>query len=412
MKGSSIFQLRSWPKIHQPLPRTPRESQQLLNALTSSFRRQLDNAYPTSSAPNDAENNQSSIHATDQHMHNILDNPLFRIVPPKDAGRDPHARQSLEQQRRLTEEPMVVLDELVASGSVTHTAIFSCLNSQLLLSRSPGSNGLKAMRDARAASRVIDFFWASEGDSRHMILGSWKVTASLTKFMVAENLQETGMQWLMMLLHQDLGTSSGQIPAHEAQKTFSRLLLDLVDAELQYGAGFGSALKYYLRACDMVFKSSHSGKTSRKSMLLATGGRLGQTTFDLKASIGRVPVHAYEEFMGIISTLAPRSLLSTAVAICHPDHPDPRPFVKFAQSISPGRAQSWSESKRDALLMIGCEAIRLLVEQKKMRDATNLGQRIQHLLPDKTTSTVLEESYSNNSSEDRVILHHLDLNMA
>src|SRR5467141_2839805 len=68
MKKTSILNLKSWPKIHPPLPRTPRESQQLLSALTSSFRRQLDAA------------GNKPVQSTDRHLKSILDNPLFRVV--------------------------------------------------------------------------------------------------------------------------------------------------------------------------------------------------------------------------------------------------------------------------------------------------------------------------------------------
>ncbi|KAJ5155570.1 hypothetical protein N7492_008373 [Penicillium capsulatum] len=418
MKGTSILQFKSWPKIHQPLPRTPRESQQLLNALTSSFRRQLDHSYPanapTQNGDRSPSNDQSSVHATDQHMQTILNNPLFRIVPPKlAAALDHHARQGLEKQKRLTEEPMVVLDELVASGSATHTAIMSCLNSQLLLARSPGKDGLKAMTDARAASRVVDLFWASDGPSRATILTSWKMTTSLTKFMVAEGLQDTAMQWLRMLLNRDVGTPNGQIPVHSAQVSFSCFLDNLVQAEHQYGGGFGSAMKYYLRACDIVFDSPHhQSKASRKPLLIAAGGNLAQTANHIKPSSEQVPAHTYEEYTEVLSTLSPRSLLSAAVSLCHPVYPDPQPLVQFARSLSPEKVQTWNKSKRSAFLTNGCDALRILIEQKKIQEATELAQRIQHLLPENTKvkSTDTQEPRSE-ISFDGFLLHRLNLNL-
>ncbi|KKY26725.1 hypothetical protein UCRPC4_g01416 [Phaeomoniella chlamydospora] len=47
MKATSILGIKSWlSKLHPPLPRTARESQQLLSVLTSSFQKQLDEAHP------------------------------------------------------------------------------------------------------------------------------------------------------------------------------------------------------------------------------------------------------------------------------------------------------------------------------------------------------------------------------
>lgn len=47
MKPTPFASIVSWiSKIHQPLPRTPRQSQQLLNMLSQSFERQLDKVHP------------------------------------------------------------------------------------------------------------------------------------------------------------------------------------------------------------------------------------------------------------------------------------------------------------------------------------------------------------------------------
>lgn len=413
MKGTSIFQFKSWPKIHQPLPRTPRESQQLLNALTSSFRRQLDNSYPAN-APTQAgdrppSNDDSSVHATDHHMHNILNNPLFRIVPPKAAATpDHHARRRVEEQRRMEKEPMVVLDELAASGTANSAAIMACLNSQLLLARLPGKKGVKAMKDAGAASRVVDLFWASDGAFRAMILSSWKIATSLTKFMAAEGLQDTAMQWLRMLMDRDMGASNGHISTKASEASFNCFLENLVQAETRYGHGLGSAMEYYLRACEMVFASPHHQNISSRKMLIAAGGKLSQIVHHIKPSTKQVPAHTYDHYMKVISTLSPRSLLSAALALRHPQHPDPQPFLQYAPFLSPEKVQAWTQNKRSALLIISCDAISILVEQNKVREATELGQLIQHLLPESTqgTSTATREP----RSDENLLLHRLNLN--
>lgn len=47
MRATAILNLKAWlSKIHPPLPRSTRESQQLLSVLTSSFQRELDEAHP------------------------------------------------------------------------------------------------------------------------------------------------------------------------------------------------------------------------------------------------------------------------------------------------------------------------------------------------------------------------------
>ncbi|KAJ5130452.1 uncharacterized protein N7515_006491 [Penicillium bovifimosum] len=388
MKGTSIFQFKSWPKIHQPLPRTPRESQQLLNALTSSFRRQLDGAYPASGNNHGRplSNPESSAHATDQHLQNILDNPLFRIIPAVPHSQVPTSLQSVEGQRRLAEEPMAVFDQMAAAGSVTASTITECLKAQLLLSRSPAD-----MKSSRAASRIVNWYWASDGTSRQTLLRLRPATTSLTKFMVAEGLHDTVMQWLQMLINQDLGSQNGRLTEGLARQTFSHLLVDFIDAETCFGDGFGSAMAYYLRVCQMHFHSASSHK-SRKPMLLAAGAHLSRTAMEYKPSGEEVSVSVYDEFRDTVSLLTPRSLLAASVAICHPTNPDPRPFVQFVGNLSPIKFQAWNGARRDAFFEIGSEALRVLVERKRFRDISRLEHHISELLPEEPAAQVAEKS--------------------
>ncbi|KAJ5167984.1 uncharacterized protein N7482_003578 [Penicillium canariense] len=423
MKGTPIFQFRPWPKIHQPLPRTPRESQQLLNALTSSFRRQLDRAYPAPapsiSNPNGDRqplNTDSSAHATDKHLHRILENPLFRIVPSKakTPSRDHATPSNSNESQHAIQEPMILFDEAVASGSATAPFITECLKSQLLLARASGENGVReAMKATRAGSKVVNWFWASDGTSRQMLLQTRASTGSLTKFMVAEGLQNTVMGWLRMLGSGDLGGHNGRVTEEKARVSFNQLLQDLLDAEIRYGAGLGSAIKYYLRACHLHFSSVESQGDLKvaKSMLLASGAQLARIVMEQKPSGDQVSVHTYEEFAETISTLSSsRSLLFSSVALCHPTHPDPTPFIHFVDSLSPNKFQRWNETRRDAFLKISCDALRTLIDREKIRLATSLGQQIQQLLPEETATASVEGSRSRTSAEEDYLLNRLDLN--
>lgn len=422
MKGTSIFQLKAWPKIHQPLPRTPRESQQLLNALTSSFRRQLDHAYPAprNSANTNSDrpplNTDSSAHATDQHLHSILDNPLFRIVPQKAkaTSRDHANPSTVNESRQKVQDPMGLFDQAVASGSATPSFITDCLKSQLLLARSSGQSGVRdAMKIARAGSKVVDWFWASDGVSRQALLQTRASTGSLTKFMVAEGLQDTAMEWLKMLLSGDLGGGNGQMLEDRARTSFSHLLQDLLDAELRYGGGLGSSIKYYLRASHLHFSSveSQGDLKAAKSILLASGAQLARILMEQKPSSDKVPVHTFEEFAETISALSSsRSLLYSSVALCHPSHPDPTPFIHYVDSLSPNKFQKWNETRQDAFLRISCDALRTLIDRKKIRLATSLGHQIQELLPEETATASVENSRSKASSEEDHLLQRLELN--
>ena len=86
-------------KIHPQLPLSPRESQQLLNLLTTSFRAHLDRAHPQPETPQDSHAGNrsgrrnssparvaSSYVLATRHMDSILTNPLFAVTPPSQRG--------------------------------------------------------------------------------------------------------------------------------------------------------------------------------------------------------------------------------------------------------------------------------------------------------------------------------------
>ena len=81
-------------KLHPQLPLTPRESQQLLSLLTTSFRTHLDREHPVEAqTPNarkavsnedrEALHTTSSAALASQHIDAVLSNPLFAVKPSR-----------------------------------------------------------------------------------------------------------------------------------------------------------------------------------------------------------------------------------------------------------------------------------------------------------------------------------------
>ncbi|KAA8646281.1 hypothetical protein EYZ11_000635 [Aspergillus tanneri] len=417
MKGTSIFSFAPWSKIHPPLPRTPRESQQLLNALTSSFRRQLDHEHPPSHSLDRDDNGDrppvnpnSSVHATDSHLRAILDNPLFRVVPAKSVANRGQSGMSNVEQQRLAREPMVVFDELVASGSVTVGGLRSCLKSQLLLaSRHTGNGFIQAMKESRAGSKVVTWWFSSDSAARKMLFKSRASTSSLMKFMVAEGLQDTVMLWLRIVSKKELGEGqNGRIPDAVAHQLFSNLLLDLVVAEIQYGGGVSSALRFYLQACKphLPAKEEVLGQ-SVKSMLLPAGTHLGQSIVqDGQMSTGNMPATVYEDFIGVLSTLSPTSLLLATISLYHPTYPDPTPLLQFVETLPPDRLDTWTDTTRERFMRPGFDALRILLDQQRSREASYLARFMQQQLPGRPGQEMARHIVS---AEEEDMLARLDL---
>lgn len=421
MKGSSILSLRAWSKLNPPLPRTPRESQQLLNALTSSFRRQLDQEYPLPSSSENTENGDkpvnpdSSAHATDRHLNTILDNPLFKVVPSRGTiSHDPSGAAALEQQRRMVETPMAVFDDLVASGSVNSTALANCLKSQLLLASTPsGTDVSTAMKASGAGSKVVSWFWASDSAARKMLLSSRSLTGSLLKFMAAEGMQDTVITWLGMLLKHDVGGRDGRLTESSARQSFCHLLIDFMAAEIQYGNRLASAMKYYLQAYKMhSLLADQSSPEFKKPLLLSPGGRLCQWTMEHAHGQARdIPAPIYEEFRERIYAMSPGSLLSASVPLYHPTAPDTGLLLKFVEGHPPEKCRAWSNVKQETLLRVSFDALRILVDRDESRKASRLAQYIQQLLPNETDLETTPKKY-HTSPEEEYLLSRLDVAFA
>ncbi|KAL1987924.1 hypothetical protein VTN96DRAFT_1908 [Rasamsonia emersonii] len=391
MKGTSIFNIKAWSKIHPPLPRTPRESQQLLNALTSSFRRQLE-----------AADTNKPAQSADKHLRTILDNPLFRVVPSKPAYTpgDPNAQKTLE--KRLAEEPMAVFDDLVAAGSATPKDIFQCLQSQLALIGSTSGDANQAMKRSGAGSRVVSWFWASDSASRKTLFKYRRATSAALKFMAAEGLQDIIMVWLRMLSKRDLGGLDGRIPELPARQLFNEFLSDFMAAEIRYGGGIASALGYFLQASQMCsFLTDRPSPDLNNAMLRGGGTYLGRWIVKNSQSQGmkEVPPPIYDRFCEAIAALPNLPFLTAALSLYHPTQPTAELLLAHVRRHPPETVNSYNESRRAYMIRVYLDGFRLLLDQEKYRDASSLEPYIRQLLSDDSVKTPQRSQYSAEQDE-------------
>ncbi|KAL2814243.1 hypothetical protein BDW59DRAFT_21910 [Aspergillus cavernicola] len=423
MKASRISQLNPWNKLHPPLPRTPRQSQQLLNALTSSFRRELDRHHPTTPPSSDqspsANNNNalnaniqtdelphSSAHATDNHLRTILENPLFRVVPLRTAV------SSELDKARWSKEPTVVFDEMVASGSATHSVVKNCLRWQLLLaSTQTGEGFVKALRDSRAGSRIVSWWLASDMEVKISFFLDPELLSPLLKFMVAEGLHDTIFIWLKMFANCDLGSQNGQLPEVRARACFKKILYPFLKAEIDCGGGISSSLRCYLEACRILLSTGDGEpKLQMGNSLLPPGGYLCHIFTDNARDFTKdIPVDLYEQYTHLISVLGPRTFLEASVPLYHPTDPDAKPFVEFVRRLPLAWRESWKESKREQLMRASFDALRILVDAGESRDCVYLARFMQHQLEEKHEAETANKTGYRVSSEERDLLTSLDL---
>ncbi|KAL6235553.1 hypothetical protein BDW75DRAFT_134669 [Aspergillus navahoensis] len=386
MKLTAPFSLNPLSKFHVPLPRTPRQSQQLLNALTTSFRRELDRAHPPTASSSDKaagtnnvstgyhlteEHAHSAAHATDKHIRALLDNPLFRVSPSRKSVRS--GPQSTTDRSRIQKEPMAIFDELVASGSATVGSVSDCLNWQLLLaSRQSGERFVKELRDSRAGARTFSWWSSSDPLTKVAFLKNDRAVRSTCKFMAAEGLHDSILAWLRIIRDRDFG---GFEMEEDRAEAFKYVLGSFLNGEFECGGGIVSALRFYLEACRILMSTANERPSLPLKKFLGppAGYLLGMIELNSRRNPSDlIPADVYDEYANIISALALGKLQSAVISIYHPTQPDAGPFLRYVRRLSPAAIAAWPQQRRTKVLRVGFDALRILSDAGKSRDCLYL----------------------------------------
>lgn len=390
MKNNTAFlKLKGWPKIHQPLPQTPRESQQLLSALTSSFRRQLD-----------AADTNKPAQSASEHLDAILENPLFRVVPPKPAYptiESHQKRQETEEIFSAVKDPMRLLDDNVAAGTLTGRILKEVLRSQLSLINNDSRSPERAIKKTGAGARVAKWFWASDSASRKSFFKIPGATKYAVIFMVAEGLHDELRSFLRLLYRSDLGGTDGKIPKRIADKIFATFLYNYVAAEITHGRGMASAVEIFTEVADSITDSKDSESTNFKESLLKAsvvhfGRSMSQNT---NAGVFKdVPAPVFDKYCNVVESLPGLRPYGIAMRMHHPTQQDARPFMEYLQELRKSRSPPRTEMGQDVLLQMGLDALRLLIDQGNYRDAAKYSRQIKNMLFEERVTDRQNDSYS------------------
>ncbi|KAJ4363246.1 hypothetical protein N0V95_001149 [Ascochyta clinopodiicola] len=154
-------------KLHPQLPLTPRESQQLLTLLTTSFRTHLDREHPVhvpeksptppvhklvSHEDRDSSHATSSSALASQHIDAVLSNPLFAVKPSR--------RRSHSAASEVLKDPMAWFLNQIATGDATLSKASMCL----------------AMLDKRTAQHPPQLY---NGKTHGAVIGDWLRSSGL-----------------------------------------------------------------------------------------------------------------------------------------------------------------------------------------------------------------------------------------
>ncbi|KAJ8121027.1 hypothetical protein O1611_g10208 [Lasiodiplodia mahajangana] len=231
------------PQIHHPLPLNRRESQKLLDTITSSFRKNLDREHPwqTDETPANTPPNSKSTDSvepllatatnhrpTDRHLRAILSNPLFAHPRDADAG------TSL---RTTTNKPFEVFDSAVSKGLMTprRAAGFLAAVRSRLLAESP--DGIRQrMGMSGGGLRVIRWLRASGLENDLDFLSDSALIRQIIPFLYAEGLQEIAWTWLAQLAARAAELEFEKTPGKANAQTLFRLMSAIIDENIQSGS--------------------------------------------------------------------------------------------------------------------------------------------------------------------------------
>lgn len=365
MKSSVVFNsIASWvSKLHPQLPLNPKESQRLLTALTTSFRRQLDQSHPQGSnrtdtkqqsSPKAATTNQhtSSFHAADNHLASVLTNPLLSrlssISTPK--------LDYVSAQKALLQDPfqdtVALLEKYQDRGAADTKIAALCLETYVTqLNNLTGAERREMLKIRRAGERTLAWLWRSGfHDTTEWVDDPER---RLSSVMIPLLLEEGHEEVLWELLRSDLKLGPQEIkkklpaklnsaPTHSSVRSVRTFeyrwklpfVYVIVSSKLRHNkdGSADSAIDAVVRLRNMVKASNLPVAYLRPAILVARRLLRWKEGDPLLANTNPAK---YDQ---LISTLAIRhereAPLAQYLQLIHPRCPNPEPLLKVLRAAA------------------------------------------------------------------------------
>lgn len=373
-------------KLHPQLPLTPRESQQLLTLLTTSFRSHLDSEHPIAQKrqvpkPAGRSNRQrspsptrapSSYASTTQHIDSILNNPLFAVKPRRRSS-DPAAVDVLR-------DPVGWFIDQIASGSATLQKAAMCLD---LLEIAPESSS-RLYNGKTRASVLAEWLRASGVDTSrefvdlHASRSSFpsKALERLVTMLFAEG--EAAAPWRWFIRPQEQRIKETNLES-KAIATFRQQLLKKM-VFTQSNRSLGEGLAVFMQAFRMA---EAEGLQSSYAVIRPAGAHLVNRII---ATPGHgLDLQLYQSFL-----LSSRQWLgnwSQAVEsmlwLHHPTQPNPSPALDYLRDPSGATVHIHAaQSRRHFLVQLCLGVARQSMEEQEYADAQLAMQFTKDHFPD------------------------------
>ncbi|KAK5628331.1 hypothetical protein RRF57_004046 [Xylaria bambusicola] len=224
------------PQIHHPLPLNKRESQRLLESITTSFRKNLDKEHPFETNETSTKRlggpgtgmvesqSMTSSRPTDRHLRAILSNPLF--AQPRSTTVDTTTSATVTPLNAHLD----VFHSAVSKGLMTTrraAGILATIRSQLL-AESP-NNIRQRMGASGAGLSVLRWLRASGQENDLRFLSDHALLKLLVPFLYAAGLQEVTWSWLAQLASRATEIELETVPGKAGARTLSVLMYAIIN---------------------------------------------------------------------------------------------------------------------------------------------------------------------------------------
>lgn len=371
MKGSAVVRgLKSLvSKLHPQLPLSSKESQRLLTALTTSFRKQLDQAHPSQPVSEDnkptalshglpksgaKQLHSSSASFADKHLASVLTSPLLsKVGDTLKPDRDLELAKA-ELQSNPSKDPILLLEEYHQKGAATVPLALLCLEKvEQSLSTLPDYKREAAIREDNTGKRVLLWLWKSklyEGDE---FVENVKFIESLCRFLVREQADQYFWEWWKM----DMALGNQELPAGWSQLHYAkmvqhsyrwknRMLRNFVKAKFHgsEGPSPNSALQAFLHAVDVKESAVERGTSSVQYSLHGAWHVLVSGFQRHRSCLKNTDPQLYDRMLQGVDIVAntrvsrgetsgTEFLHAAILWLLHPLSPSPLPMLRFLRGV-------------------------------------------------------------------------------
>lgn len=396
MKQSAVQAFKSITnRIHPQLALSEKESQRLINALTSSFTHQLDQEFPSSAQrprrPSlDGPNREptavksSSSSSADTHLASILTNPLFGRPPTHPTS----SNATLSQLKARTKHPVQIFEDAVARGQATIDIARLCLNAfRSSLKEVPQADQVAHLRQFAAGIRALRWLWSS-GKIQAYAFAEDRHFLDLIVYFLRREGNEAAV-WDLILSTQSANLAKETIPtSKDTRRRKAYILCSLIKAHLDSGA-VSEAISAFLRTADVL----RAQNIPQYISLPIAGAFLSKhlTQNDYTKHNHTAFVSLYDRFVEScplwVKGPSDRALYRVAnLKLHHPTTPSARDALFFIRHLKHTSAHPFlsptTDSQKADVFKFFFDTVRTLQKQGTHEDAAWVMDFMQHAFPE------------------------------